>query len=126
MGIDPDDTFTYWLPDDASKPEAERRGLVYLHNTVRHWRQFSRDRETAISTGTLDSIDEALIELAGRGLVRMINLDSLESLRSKDLIDLTGSLRHHAWLCDLEKKDSPSPAPSAGENSAKSASPASA
>jgi hypothetical protein len=109
MGIDPNDTFTYWLPADRSKPESERRGLVYLHGTSAHWRRFSADLKAAVKHHN-DEYFEAITELCRRGLQAWIGFDrpfdgALEEiLTDGGIIELSEELRATSALSELEKK----------------------
>lgn len=122
MGISPDDTFTYWLPADASKPEGERRGLVYLHNTAGHWRRFTADKEKAEKLPH-DQYFPALLELLTRGLVNRVNVpvDIDDSMTLGELIEAVDDLRFTSALTELEKKRSSRQPPSVAASSVKPA-----
>lgn len=127
-GISPDDTFTYWLPDDRSKPESERRGLVYRHGTAGQWRKFSADYRTAVAKPTCDFI-EAIGTLAEQGLVRRENIPEgkLEDLLTyNQLFTIARDLPTASLTSEQDKKKSPSQSPTDAGKSAPNANPASA
>lgn len=124
MGISPDDTFTYWIPGELSKPESERRGLVYRHGTAGDWRRFVAERDRLQKLPVNEYID-GLIALAKRGLAGWVgiaapfdgNIDDV--LTQGDIIELVDELRYASGLAEVEKKRLSSPSPSGAASSAK-------
>lgn len=128
MGISPDDTFTYWFPGELSKPESERRGLVYRHGNAAFWRTFAADKNKAEKAPTSDNYLDGLLELAKRGLVGWVGFDrtfdgAIEELPivEGEIVGLTDDLRSASVLSALEKKRSLRQSPSTADCSVKSA-----
>lgn len=126
MGIDPNDTFTYWLPADRSKPESERRGLVYRHGTSAQWRRFSADLKAAADHRN-EEYFTAIAELCKRGLQSWVGFDrpfdgNIEELMTDGgLIELAEELRATSALSELEKKRLSRQSTSAAASSAQDA-----
>ena len=111
MGIDPNDTFTYWLPADRSKPESERRGFVYRHGTSADWRRFTEDKRKAEKL-TNEAYFDAVLDLCKRGLQGWTGFDRPfdgaidELLTEGQMIEMVDELRFASTMAELEKKRS--------------------